>query len=62
MNDNLCPRCHHRLKNWNELNSGEKFTVERLPASADFSIEERKKHRFCVRCWFELSETESKNV
>lgn len=53
MNEKICPRCHQRLKDWKELNSDEKFTVERLPASADFSIEQRKKHRFCVRCWFE---------
>ena len=57
MSENLCPRCHHRLKDWHELTSDEKFTVERLPASAEFSLAERKMHRFCKQCWFEVFET-----
>ncbi|MGI8468304.1 MAG: hypothetical protein ACR2N3_07615 [Pyrinomonadaceae bacterium] len=52
-NEKMCPRCGHRLKYWNELTSDEKFTVERLPMSAEFSAEERKNHLFCPRCWFE---------
>ncbi|MGI9035038.1 MAG: hypothetical protein ACR2GD_03255 [Pyrinomonadaceae bacterium] len=52
-NENFCPRCRHLLKSWQELTSDEKFTVERLPASAEFSLEQRKQRRFCERCWFE---------
>ena len=53
MHDQTCPRCEHRLKTWHELSADQKFLAERLPASAEFSAEQRKKHRFCVRCWFE---------
>jgi hypothetical protein len=50
----FCPRCHSaRLKTWDELDDEQKFLAERLPLSAEFSIEQRKKHRFCERCWFE---------
>ena len=52
-NEKKCPRCERRLKEWNELTTDEKFTVERLPMSAEFSLEERKRHLFCPRCWFE---------
>ena len=41
------------MKSWDELTDDQKFLVERLPLSADFSIAERKKHRFCTRCFFE---------
>lgn len=53
MNNHQCPRCLHRLKNWHELTEDQKFLVERLPASAEFAPAQRKKHRFCERCWFE---------
>lgn len=52
-NEKICPQCQHRMKSWQELTSDEKFTVERLPLSADLSMEERKNHLFCPRCWFE---------
>jgi uncharacterized C2H2 Zn-finger protein len=46
-----CPRCDYpRMKEWNELSDDEKFILERLPLSAEFSIEERKRHLFCPRC------------
>ena len=49
-----CLRCgSQKMKSWEELSDEQKFLVERLPLSADFSPEERKKHRFCERCWFE---------
>ena len=50
-----CPRCDAgRLIGWSELNDEEREVVERLPASADYSIEERAgRHRWCTRCWFE---------
>jgi len=51
---NICPRCGSpKMKRWEELTGEEKFLVERLPPSKDFSLPERKKHRFCPRCWFE---------
>jgi len=51
---NTCPRCGSpKMKRWEELTGEEKFLVERLPASKDYSLAERKKHRFCPRCWFE---------
>ncbi|MCC7309556.1 MAG: hypothetical protein IT173_18495 [Acidobacteria bacterium] len=49
-----CPRCGHRtMRSWNELTDEERMLVRRLPASAEFTEAERKKHRFCRRCWFE---------
>ena len=48
------------MKRWTELDADEKFLVERLPASAEFESEERRKHRFCTRCWFEeIGESET---
>lgn len=59
-NEKICPNCGAvKMKTWDELDFEQKFLVERLPASADYLPQERKKHRFCVRCWFE--ETERKN-
>ncbi len=50
----FCPRCHSsKMKSWNELSSEEKMLAEKLSASAEFSLEERKKHRFCTKCWYE---------
>jgi len=50
-----CPRCDKPgLKSWEELNDEEREVVKRLPASVDYSLEERKaRHRWCTRCWFE---------
>lgn len=49
-----CPCCEYpQMKTWNELDSDEKFIIERLPNSAKFSVEERKKHSFCPRCHHE---------
>ena len=50
-----CPRCDKRgLKSWAELSDEEREVVKRLPASADFSLDERKaSHRWCTRCWYE---------
>ena len=53
-NTNSCSKClFPKLKNWNELTSEQKMLAERLPASAEYTEAERKKHRFCERCWFE---------
>ena len=55
--EKICPNCGAaKLKTWDELDFEQKFLAERLPASADYSPQERKHHRFCVRCLFEESE------
>ncbi len=41
------------MKTWRELTEEEQMLAERLPASAEWPLSQRKKHRFCVRCWFE---------
>jgi hypothetical protein len=42
------------MKAWEELNDEEREVVKRLPASADYPLEERKtSHRWCTRCWYE---------
>ena len=52
--EKFCPNCGAaKMKNWNDLNDEQKFLVERLPLNAEFTREQRKKHRFCERCWFE---------
>lgn len=50
-----CPRCDTgRMRAWNELNDDEHEVAKRLPASADYSLEERKaRHRWCTQCWYE---------
>jgi len=39
------------LKTWMELSEEQQMLAKRLPASAEFPAEQRKKHRFCTRCW-----------
>ncbi|HYX30531.1 MAG TPA: hypothetical protein VE863_18485 [Pyrinomonadaceae bacterium] len=52
--DNRCPRCEGRLRSWQELTEEEQHIAGRLPAAADYSLEERmRRHRWCSRCWFE---------
>ena len=52
--EQMCPKCHYpKLKTWEELTDEQKILVEKLPSSAEFSPQQRKKHRFCERCWFE---------
>jgi hypothetical protein len=55
MTDN-CPRCDKPgLKTWSELDAEEQEVVKRLPASADYELEERKAlHHWCTRCWYEI--------
>lgn len=52
-----CPRCDtERLRAWGELTDEEREVVRRLPASADYSFDERKaRHRWCSRCWYETT-------
>ena len=55
MSSNQCPRCGAgRLQTWAELSDEDREMVKRLPASADYSAEERKaRHCWCTRCWYE---------
>jgi hypothetical protein len=41
------------MKTWAELDDEQKLLAEHLPASAEYEANERKRHRFCTRCWFE---------
>ena len=55
-----CPQCGSpKIKSWDELNDEQKFLVERLALSGDFTLSERKRHRFCTRCFFEEIQQES---
>ncbi len=61
--EKMCPKCHHpKMKTWAELTDEQKFLAERLPSSAEFSRKQRKKHRFCERCWFEDVQLKTENV
>jgi hypothetical protein len=52
--EKICPKCHSpSMKNWKDLDPEQKMLAERLPASADYPKMQRKRHRFCTRCWFE---------
>jgi len=44
------------MKSWPELTADEKLLADKLPLSAEYCLEKRKKHRFCTRCWFEQVE------
>jgi ribosomal protein S27AE len=49
-----CPRCGFPIMtSWNDLSDDDRFAIELLLNSTAASAEERKKHRFCKRCWFE---------
>ena len=49
-----CPQCDKKyLKDWQDLDSDEKFVAERLPMSAEFTKKERERHLFCTNCWYE---------
>ncbi len=59
--EKICPRCGApKMKDWKELTDEQKFLIERLPSNTDFTIEERKKNRFCERCFFEEIEKETR--
>ncbi|MEO7673090.1 MAG: hypothetical protein ABIU09_03310 [Pyrinomonadaceae bacterium] len=38
---------------WNDLTDEQRMLADRLPASSEYTHAERKKHRFCERCWYE---------
>ncbi len=62
-NEKICPKCHfQKMKSWEELSDEQKFLVKRLPLNTEFSLKQRKKHRFCERCWFEEVDSQAKNV
>jgi hypothetical protein len=47
-----CPKCDFKkLKTWDELTTDEKMAIKVQPS--EFPLEQRKRHRFCVRCLFE---------
>ena len=58
---NQCPRCGAgRLRGWSELSDEERQVVRRLPASAEYSLDERQAtHRWCARCWYETTSSMS---
>lgn len=59
----VCPDClEPGMKTWDELSDEQQFLVKRLPASAEYTLKERKKHRFCERCWFEEKEPPCRDV
>ena len=59
--EKICPRCAApKMKSWEDLTDEQKFLVERLPLNTAFTPDERKKHRFCERCFFEETEKEIK--
>lgn len=51
----VCLHCGvGRARRWSELSEEEQEVVRRLPASADFSLQERMRtHSWCTRCWHE---------
>ena len=60
-NEKSCPHCGFReMKTWRELSADEKHLIEALPRNTEFTKEERKKHRFCLRCLFETGESETR--
>ena len=50
------------MKSWDELDRDEKIAIKSQPKSADFTPEERKKHRYCTRCFFEETDSEIRNA
>jgi len=54
-----CPRCEKpRMKTWSELSDEEREVVKRLPAPAEYSLDERQAtHQWCTRCWYESKAT-----
>ena len=42
-----------KMKAWTQLTDDEKFLAERLPMSAEYTPQERKRHRYCTQCWHE---------
>ena len=53
--DSKCKRCDYgTLRPWDDMDDEQQEVALRLPASKDFSLDERKiRHRWCTRCWYE---------
>ena len=49
------------MKEWKELSDEERFLIERLPPSAEFTKAERERHLFCPRCQYEEAERQMEN-
>lgn len=59
----FCPKCGSpKTKSWDEMTADEKFIIEKLPLSSEFSLEERKKYRFCARCFYEERRVEAEQA
>jgi hypothetical protein len=57
----ICPKCQSpKMKDWHELNDEQQFLVERLPTSSRYTHTQRKKHRFCVQCFYEQTSSDRK--
>lgn len=52
-----CPRCGEGpVRAWRELTDEQREVVRRLPESAEYLQAERiAMHRWCTRCWFEIT-------
>jgi hypothetical protein len=59
-NTKPCPRCgSSKIKGWHQLTDDEQELVKRLPASAQYKLQERKaRHRWCKRCWHEFTDND----
>lgn len=47
------------MKSWYELIEEQQMLADKLPMSAEYPVTQRKKHRFCTKCWFEETENTS---
>ncbi|HEX8137089.1 MAG TPA: hypothetical protein VF544_05820 [Pyrinomonadaceae bacterium] len=63
-NQERCSRCRMgRLRFWAELSEEEREVARRLPASAEYSLDERRStHRWCTNCWHEATTGEPRDV
>jgi len=50
------------MKSWRELTADEKMLAKSLPLSAKYTPAERKRHRFCTRCWVESTPDQPVNA
>jgi len=59
-NKSPCRHCGGGIvKSWPELSEDERKVVAHLPASAEYSRDERERtHRWCTRCWHETGNHE----
>jgi hypothetical protein len=61
--EKTCPNCGSpKVKHWAGLNDEQKMLAERLPGSSNFSTKDRENHRFCTRCWFEITNLDEESV